>query len=79
MLEQWKEELLKQKDFCVAKMTRLWQSIFYLLKYEREEICERDTNKIEWKKVREIINEDFLQRLTSYTPFGSKMDEYKVY
>jgi hypothetical protein len=42
-------------------MPKVFQALFYLLGYTREEICERDTNKIEWKKARQILlgsNED---------------------
>ena len=60
-------------------MPRVFQSIFYLLRYNREDLCERNTNKLEWKKAREFINEDFFLRLGTYNPFGSKEDEYKLY
>ena len=43
----------------VIRMGRVFQTVFYLLGYTREEICERDTNKIEWKKAKNLLNEDF--------------------
>jgi hypothetical protein len=60
-------------------MSRVFQTVFYLLGYSREEICERDTNKLEWKKAKELLNEDFFKRLGEYNPFGSKEGEYKSY
>ena len=53
--------------------------MFYLLKYTREEICERDTNKLEWKKAKMLLNEEFFHRLGTYNPYGPKEDEYKPY
>jgi hypothetical protein len=58
-------------------MPKTLQSIFYLLKYEREQICEEKTNKLWWKKAKELINEDFFMRLFKYQPIGPKEDEYK--
>lgn len=60
-------------------MGRVWQSVFYLLRYSREDICERDTNKIEWKKARLLVNHSFLEKLELYNPIGPKHDDYKVY
>jgi hypothetical protein len=57
-------------------MARVFQSVFYLLGYNREEICERDTNKLEWKKAKHIIlgpsgdGADFFKRIGDYNPFG---------
>ena len=53
-------------------MPRVFQTIFYLLKYEREDICERDTNKLEWKKAKLILNDDFFKRLGEYVAFDPK-------
>ena len=50
--------------------------MFYLLRYTREEICERDTNKLEWKKAKKLIDEEFFKRLGEYNPYGPKQDEY---
>jgi hypothetical protein len=50
----------------VIKMGRVFQTVFYLLGYTREEICERDTNKIEWKKAKNLIDEEFFKRIGEY-------------
>lgn len=60
-------------------MGRVFQTVFYLLKYTREEICERDTNKLEWKKAKKLLDEEFFRRLGTYNPYGPKEDEYKPY
>jgi hypothetical protein len=54
--------------------------VLYLLKYEREQICERDTNKLEWKKAQILIYDDeFFKRIGEYNPFGPKEEEFKPY
>ena len=50
--EQWKKKILAFRKYTVIKMPRVFQTVFYLLKYNREEICERDTNALEWKKAK---------------------------
>ena len=60
-------------------MPRVFQTIFYLLQYQREDICERDTNLLEWKKAKHLINDEFFKRVGHYVPFGSKDDEYRLY
>ncbi len=60
-------------------MSRVFQTVFYLLGYQREEICERDTNKLEWKKAKTLLDDGFFLRLGNYNPFGSKENEFKEY
>lgn len=65
-------------------MARIWQTLFYLLGYTREEICERDTNKLEWKKAKHILTDggegaEFFKRLGEYNPFGAKETSFKAY
>ncbi len=66
-------------------MPRVFQAIFYLLGYTREEICERDTNKLEWKKARLVMlgashdGAEFFHRLAEYNPFGGKDGQFKAY
>ena len=60
-------------------MSRVFQTVFYLLGYTREEICERDTNKLEWKKSKKLIDETFFKRIGEYNPYGPKEGEFKQY
>ena len=53
-------------------MSRVFQTVFYLLGYKREEICEKDTNKLEWKKAKNLINEDFFKKIGEYNAYGPK-------
>lgn len=80
---QWRESILNFTKYHVIKMARVFQSVFYLLGYKREEICEKDTNKLEWKRAKLIIQandgNDFFKRLGEFNPFGSKDGEYKAY
>mmetsp|Transcript_38570 Transcript_38570/g.28445 ORF Transcript_38570/g.28445 Transcript_38570/m.28445 type:complete len:103 (+) Transcript_38570:202-510(+) len=67
------------KEATVVKHQRVFQCVFYLLGYEREQICERGTNKIQWKKAKELLNEDFFKRLAAYKPIGPKEGKMKEY
>ena len=51
-------------------MRRILQSVFYLLGYDREEICEEATNSLFWKKARLLFNPDLLKVLEGYSPLG---------
>lgn len=66
-------------------MPRVFQAVFYLLGYNREDICERDTNKLEWKKARLVLlgqahdGAEFFKRLADFHPFGAKDGQFKLY
>jgi hypothetical protein len=57
-------------------MPRVIQTLFYLLKYNREDICEKGTNKFFWKKAKNLIDDEFISRLTYYNALGPKEDEF---
>lgn len=61
------------------KMPRVLQTLFYLLKYEREDICEVGTNKLDFKKVKNMIEVELFQKMSEYNPFGQRNDDYKEY
>ncbi len=65
--------------FKVIKYRRIWQSLFYLLGYKREEICFEATNMLEWKKAKTLFAKDFYTRLTGFTPLGAKEGDYLAY
>lgn len=67
------------KSFKVLKMPRVLQSIMYFLRYKREDICEKGTNKFFWKKAKNFLNNEFLQRLMSYQVLGAKEDYHERY
>lgn len=82
---QWHDAILTFGKYHVVKMPKVFQALFYMLGYRREDICERDTNKIEWKKARQILlgpNQDgaeFFKRIGDYNPFGPKEDQFTQY
>lgn len=82
--EMWKERMLEFSNLHVVKFQRIFQSAMYLLKFKcREDICERGTNLLIWKKIKpyfQIENDDsFYRAISMYQPFGQKTDEYKEY
>ena len=60
-------------------MPRVWQTVFYLLRYNREDICEVGTNKLEWKKAKNYINDEFFREIKSYSPIGGKKEDHEPY
>ena len=84
MPEQWLNRCKEFKSLHLIKFPRIWQTLAYLLKFkEQEDICERDTNKLSWKKTKALICNDgaetIFRRLGDYWPFGPKEDEYTEY
>ena len=61
------------------KMPRILQTLFYVLSYDREEICVRDTNSLDFKKAKTLIGEDLFERMGKYNPLGQSENEYKEY
>jgi hypothetical protein len=55
------------------------QSVFYLLQFSREDICQDGTNKFFWKKAKKHFNESFLDRLLAYSPLGLKALKQHAY
>lgn len=55
--EDWNRNLMVLRDFNVIKMPRVIQTLFYLLSYKREDICEKGTNRFFWKKAKSLIND----------------------
>lgn len=43
----------------MVKFPRVFQTVFYFLLYEREELCEDKTNKLEWKKAKKFLDDTF--------------------
>lgn len=63
----------------MIKFPRFFQSLFYFLGYDREQICEEDTNKLWWKKAKDLINDELYERIQAYTPIGPKDGSFKKY
>lgn len=77
--EYWKQPFLDIKELNIMKMPRILQTLFYVLSYDREEICVRDTNSLDFKKAKTLIGEDLFERMGKYNPLGQSENEYKEY
>jgi hypothetical protein len=77
--EQWKKPFLDLRQLSLIKNPRVLQTLFYLLSYTREQICERGTNSLDFKLAKELINEQLFQKMASYNPIGARDGEYKDY
>jgi len=77
--QKWREEILSFKEAKEIRFPRIFQGIFYLLGYKREDICEEKTNKLWWKKAKKHINDEFFLKMFKYDPVGQKEGEYKPY
>ena len=74
-----KDKVLGLSKYNVINMTRIMQTLFYLLGYQREDLCEPGTNKLFWKKARKLWNDELLDKFQNYTPIGPKEGVYKKY
>ena len=85
--EQWLKYARELGKLHIMKHNKIIQVLMYLIKYStREEICERDTNKLEWKKAKGFLfkpknpgQADLFAQMSEYWPFGPKEDEYLEY
>lgn len=77
--EDWKRNLLELREFNVIKMPRVMQSLFYLMEYERDQICEKGTNKFFWKLAKTHLNDEFINRLVHFKVMGPKEKHYFGY
>lgn len=59
--QQWRKEFMDLKKLHVMKFPRILQCLFYLLGYSREEICERDTAMLNFKKTKALITDKLFQ------------------
>jgi hypothetical protein len=77
--EQWKKQFLEIRQNFTMKHPRVLQTLFYLLGYTREQICERGTNCLDFKLAKELINEQLFQKMGSYQPLGSREGDFFDY
>jgi hypothetical protein len=49
--QMWQPRMMEFAEVDVIKYKRIFQSLFYLLQYnDRETVCTKETNMLEWKK-----------------------------
>ena len=65
----------------MIKYGRIWQSLFYLLKINREAVCEPGSNKLKWKLAKKVVapTSNLWELMNDYEAVGQKEDEYKEY
>lgn len=60
-------------------MPRVLQSLFYLLRFDREDICEPGSNKLDFKLAKKMINDNMFKAMANYNPFGPNRQDFKEY
>jgi hypothetical protein len=77
--QQWRRDFTKLKELHVLKFPRILQTLFFLLRYSREDVCERDSARLELKKAKNLINDKLFQAIATYNPYGPNDQQYKNY
>jgi len=55
-----------------VEFEKIFQYIFYFIGHKNIDINEEKTNKLEWKKSRNLWNVTVLDKLRLYNPYGPK-------
>ena len=76
---RWRDEVINLKQAKLVRFPKVLQSLFYLLQYVREDICEVKTNKLWWKHAKTLVNDEFFMNIFKYEPIGPKEGDYKPY
>jgi len=77
--DHFKPQILAFKEEKVIKMGRLLQAVLYFLGYQKEQICEPETNLLHWKTAKKLLNDEFFDRIKKYEPRGPKGGSYPRY
>jgi hypothetical protein len=77
--EQWKQAFSDLRHLHVMKHPRVLQTLFYMLGFTREQICHRDTNALDFRKAKELINEELFAKMGNYKPTGQRDRDFKEY
>lgn len=71
---------MELKSIFVLKFPKIIQCLFYFLQYQkREDICERGTNRLLWKRAKAYINEDLFAKMSEHWPCGPKDHNFLEY
>jgi len=68
-----REEINNLRKYHILKFKRIFQALFYLMGYKREEICEPETNRIMWKKAKLLVDDNLFKKIIDYNPLGEKI------
>lgn len=50
-----------------------------MLGYTREDICQRDTNALDFAKAKDLLNEKLFRKMGNYKPVGPRDGDFKKY
>lgn len=50
-----------------------------MLGYKREDVAEKDTQKILWKSAKKLLDNVFLTKMTEYNFMGPKWQTFEAY
>lgn len=67
------------RDLNTIKYPRVLQNLFYTLGYKREDICERETNALDFKRVKALIDDKLFEKMGDYEPTGARDGEFTEY
>ncbi|KAL4455834.1 hypothetical protein ABPG74_003244 [Tetrahymena malaccensis] len=83
------KELLREEDiqkyiyelahYRILKFPGILQNILYLLGYSMEEINIPGTHVLNWKEVKKLLNESFINKVIEYNHQGPKPNKVKPY
>jgi hypothetical protein len=77
--EEYRKRFDDLVDRKIVKLQNLIKAIFYLLGYNKEDICIEGTQILFWKKARHLWNKDFIDKLEKYKFPGCKEHDVKAY
>lgn len=70
----FQEQFTNLKENRVFKFPGLLQNVLYLLGYARENINLPGTHVLNWKEVKNLLNQDLFDKILQYNPRGQKPD-----
>ena len=79
-----KEELYKERygslvDRKIVKLQSFIKAFFYFLEINSEDICEENTQKLFWKKAKNLWNDKLIEKMQNYVFTGPKKQALKAY
>lgn len=75
----WVENMQEIKAMNVIKMPRIIQSLMFLMKIPREEICEPDSNKLFWKAAKSQMADKLQNLMVDFKVWGAKEEEFRSF
>ncbi len=68
------------KNYRVLLYKGILQNLLYFLGYTKEDVNIKDTNVLDWKRVKTLLDDEhFYSRIKTYSHRGSKNAEVKPY